>query len=62
MRNHDPELLPTKPYFDVVIKRNRRTYVKLIRQLLKLRLVRVTDICISEVGMVFEAKKDGSLR
>ena len=62
MRNHDPELVPIKPYFDVVLKRNRRTYVKCIRQLLELGLVRVTDICISEVGMFCSAKKDGSLR
>ena len=46
--NH--ELVPIKPYVDVVLKRNRRTFVKLIRQLLRLGLVRVTDICISEVG------------
>ena len=62
MRNRDPELVAIKPYFDVVLKRNRRTYVKCIRQRLKLGLVRVTDICISEVGMLFVAKRDGSLR
>ena len=51
MRNHDPDLVPVKQYFDVVLKRNRRTYVKFVRQLLKLGLVWVKDICISEVGM-----------
>ena len=53
MRNHDLKFIPIKPYFDVVLKRNRRTYIKFIRQLMKLGLVRVTDICISEVGMFF---------
>ena len=52
MRNHNPQLdasIPI-PYFDVVLKRNRRSYLKFVKQLLRLNLVSVTDTVRAEVG------------
>ena len=57
MRNHNPELVAVKPYFDEVLRRNRRSYIKFCRQLLRLGLIRVTDASKSEVGMFFYQRK-----
>ena len=68
MRNHDSQQnsekldATRKPYFDEVLRRNRKTYVKFVRELLKLGLFRVTFDCKSEVGILFVSKKNGSLR
>ena len=45
-----------------MLRRNRRAYVKFCKQLLRLGLIRVTDVSKSEVGMFCVSKKDGSLR
>ena len=55
-------MVPIRPYVNVVFKRNRRIYVELIRHVVEIGKVWVTDVCISEVGMFFVARKDGSLR
>ena len=67
MRNHDQQhskqfSATSKPYFDESLRRNRRTYVKFVRRLVKLGLFRVTLDCKCEIGLFFVAKKNGSLR
>ena len=50
MRNHNPELDAVPyPYFDVCLKRNRRSYLKFVKQLLKAGLVQATGSCLAEV-------------
>ena len=50
------------PYTDPVLKRSRRTYVRLLRRLHAAGLVRWSRRCRCEVGVFTVSRKDGRLR
>ena len=49
-------------YIDPVLRRQRRAYVRLVKRLLKLHMVRLSKSCKSQVGVFTVGKKDHSLR
>lgn len=53
-------ILPT--YIDPVLKRQRRTYIRLIKRLLKLGMVLLSRSCRCQVGVFTVGKKSGDLR
>ena len=47
---------------DAMLSRRPKEYAKLIKHCLKVGLLRLTSFCISELGIFFVSKKNGTLR
>ena len=55
-------LPPFKPYTDPVLKNDRKAYLTFISDLRRRGLLTFRERCKSEVGVLFVAKKDDTLR